>query len=76
MIPLDHINYWSTKVPWNNDEQVEQDLVISRALIEIYQSDFLRQTMVFRGGTALNKLFFDPPQRYSEDRVPRKQGGC
>jgi len=25
------------------------------------------QTIAFRGGTALNKLFFSPPLRYSED---------
>lgn len=67
MIPMHHIEYWSTEVPWVSLEQVEQDLVISRALIELYQSDLLQKVMVFRGGTALNKLFFKPPQRYSED---------
>jgi predicted nucleotidyltransferase component of viral defense system len=27
----------------------------------------LRETLAFRGGTALHKLFFDAPGRYSED---------
>jgi len=27
----------------------------------------LRLSLAFRGGTALNKLFFNPPTRYSED---------
>lgn len=67
MIPLHHIEYWSTQVPWVSSEQIEQDLVISRALIEIYQSDLIQKTLIFRGGTALHKLYLDPPKRYSED---------
>ena len=27
-------------------------------------------SLAFRGGTALNKLFFNPPTRYSEDIDP------
>ena len=46
---------------------VEQDLIISRALIELYRHETIRDTLVFRGGTALNKLFIQPPARYSED---------
>ena len=30
-------------------------------------NDLIRDTLVFKGGTALNKLFFAPPARYSED---------
>lgn len=48
-------------------EQVEQDLVISRALVELYNEPHIKETLVFRGGTALNKLFIHPPARYSED---------
>ncbi len=48
-------------------EQVEQDLVICRALVEIFSDDFLANSLAFRGGTALHKLFFNPQQRYSED---------
>lgn len=46
---------------------VEQDLVISRALISIYNDDYLSQNLAFRGGTALNKLYLKSPARYSED---------
>jgi predicted nucleotidyltransferase component of viral defense system len=46
---------------------VEQDLVLSRALVEMFDNALLRETLAFRGGTALNKLFFAQPHRYSED---------
>jgi len=46
---------------------VEQDLVISRTLVEIFSRPALAERVVFRGGTALHKLFFRPPGRYSED---------
>lgn len=46
---------------------VEQDLIISRALIELFSDTFLKERFVFRGGTALHKLFFPEPLRYSED---------
>jgi hypothetical protein len=58
---------WRHKAPWALDEQVEQDLIISRALVELYSEEIIRQEMAFRGGTALNKLFLPKPERYSED---------
>ena len=35
MIPVSDIRAWSNVVPWVNEEQIEQDLVISRSLVEI-----------------------------------------
>ena len=67
MIPRANITAWRTQAPWALDEQVEQDLVLSRALSEIFARPALREMLAFRGGTALHKLFFDPPGRYSED---------
>src|SRR3989344_8375217 len=67
MIPRAHITEWSNHVPWQTNEQVEQDLIISRALIEIFNDEFLSQHMAFRGGTALHKLYLQPQPRYSED---------
>jgi predicted nucleotidyltransferase component of viral defense system len=49
------------------DYQVEQDLVISRALVDIFSHPVLHRSLAFRGGTALYKLFIRPPARYSED---------
>lgn len=67
MIPQAHIIEWSNNVPWSTNEQVEQDLVICRALVEIFKDDFLVENLAFRGGTALHKLFLSPQPRYSED---------
>ncbi len=67
MIPKPSITKWQEYVPWKQFYQVEQDLVISRALVEIFSDDFLRENLAFRGGTALHKLYLNPAPRYSED---------
>src|SRR3990172_4513922 len=67
MIPLNAITQWRKNAPWLYQSQVEQDLVLSRALISLYQNETIRKTLAFRGGTALNKLFVQNPARYSED---------
>ncbi|OHV80421.1 nucleotidyl transferase AbiEii/AbiGii toxin family protein [Rhizobium sp. LCM 4573] len=54
-------------MPWASQWQVEQDLIISRAIVAIFSDPFLRDELRFRGGTALNKLHFPKPLRYSED---------
>lgn len=54
MIPITDIRAWGNVVPWKNDEQVEQDLVISRSLVEIYSDRYLSENLAFRGGTALH----------------------
>ena len=67
MIPRDYITEWRAQAPWVQDFQVEQDLVISKALIDIFTNPVLGEALAFRGGTALYKLFLKPPARYSED---------
>ncbi|HEY4300107.1 MAG TPA: nucleotidyl transferase AbiEii/AbiGii toxin family protein [Candidatus Didemnitutus sp.] len=67
MIPSQNIVAWSGKVPWAEPRQIEQDLIICRALVALFSDGFLRQELRFRGGTALNKLHFPAPLRYSED---------
>ena len=67
MIPRDYITQWRARAPWTADFQVEQDLVISRALVEIFSDPFLAGALAFPGGTALYKLYLTPPARYSED---------
>ena len=67
MIPRDYITQWRERVPWSEDFQVEQDLVISRALVEVFSDPVLAGALAFRGGTALYKLYLTPPARYSED---------
>jgi predicted nucleotidyltransferase component of viral defense system len=67
MIPKAHILEWAAKTPWPEERQVEQDLIICRALVAIFSDGFLSSRLAFRGGTALNKLFFSGAYRYSED---------
>jgi predicted nucleotidyltransferase component of viral defense system len=67
VIPRAYVTAWRAQAPWPTDAQVEQDLVLSRALTELYGRPRLAPALAFRGGTALHKLFFDTPGRYSED---------
>ncbi|MDI1226928.1 MAG: nucleotidyl transferase AbiEii/AbiGii toxin family protein [bacterium] len=67
MIPRDFITEWRANAPWVSDFQVEQDLVICRALVGIFTHPVLREALAFRGGTALYKLYLTPAARYSED---------
>ena len=67
MIPRPYIAAWQEYAPWKSFSQVEQDLVISRTLVELFSDDFLREHLAFRGGTALHKLYLHPAPRYSED---------
>ena len=67
MIPRPFIAKWQEHAPWREFAQVEQDLIISRTLVEVFSDDFLRENLAFRGGTALHKLYLSPAPRYSED---------
>lgn len=66
MIPEDFISEWKNFAPWRETYQVEQDLIICRALVEIFSHSLLAENLAFRGGTALFKLHL-APARYSED---------
>ena len=67
MIPRAQVTAWRSHAPWPTDAQVEQDLILSRALVELFGNETVAETVAFRGGTALHKLFFPVPGRYSED---------
>jgi predicted nucleotidyltransferase component of viral defense system len=67
VIPQAHVTAWRATAPWGDDAQVEQDLVLSRAVVEVFAEPGLAPLLALRGGTALNKLFIQPPSRYSED---------
>lgn len=67
MIPRDYITQWRGEAPWVQDFQVEQDLIVSKALVDIFSHPLLSDTLAFRGGTALYKLYLRPAARYSED---------
>ena len=67
MIPSRLITAWSRTAPWLTDEQVEQDLVLSRLIVEMANHPLLGEELVFRGGTCLHKIVLPVPLRYSED---------
>ena len=58
---------WRSKAPWPNPVQIEQDLLLSRLMIEIARDDVLGPELAMRGGTCLHKLHLPTPLRYSED---------
>jgi len=67
MVAQPYLEEWRTHANWRSNEQVEQDLVISRSIVEIFSDDLLLNSLAFRGGTALHKLYITPQIRYSED---------
>ncbi len=67
MLPRLYIEEWKEFAPWPEDAQVEQDLIIEKALLELFSNPFLQERLAFRGGTALHKIFLKPQVRYSED---------
>lgn len=67
MIARSHIIAWSENAPWSTNDQVEQDMVIERGLVQIFENSVLSDNLAFRGGTALHKLYLKPQARYSED---------
>ncbi len=54
-------------VPWPHQRQVEQDLLLCRAMAALFNDKFLRSQIAMRGGTLLHKVHLAPPSRYSED---------
>lgn len=76
MVPAAAITAWGTRRPWPTPEQVEQDLILARAICEIANDEYLGNELVFRGGTALHMLHLDQAFRYSEDLdYVRRTGG-
>ena len=67
MIPQPFITQWSAEAPWPSESQIEQDLILSRLIIEIANDELLAQELAFRGGTCLHKLHLARPARHSED---------
>ncbi len=67
MIAQAYLNEWASQAPWPQQVQVEQDLILSRLIVEIAQHELLKNELAFRGGTCLHKLHLPAPLRYSED---------
>jgi predicted nucleotidyltransferase component of viral defense system len=54
-------------VPWAAQYQVEQDLLLCRAMAVLFDDKFLGSQIAMRGGTLLHKVHLAPAARYSED---------
>ena len=54
-------------VPWAAQYQVEQDLLLCRAMVALFDDKFLSSQIAMRGGTLLHKVHLAPPARYGED---------
>ena len=67
MVPRASLIAWSARAPWPSEDRVEQDLIISRLLVEVADDSLLSKELAFRGGTCLHKLHLEEPLRYSED---------
>ena len=67
MIPQPAIKQWQEAFPWQKDYQIEQDLIICRAVCALFNDEYLSEHLAFRGGTSFNKLYLHPQPRYSED---------
>jgi len=67
MIPRRFIEEWKEHALWPENAQIEQDLIIEKALNLLYSDNYISEHLAFRGGTAIHKLFLKPQVRYSED---------
>lgn len=67
MVPQAALNAWSQHAPWQDQLDIEQDLILSRAIVEIANHSLLGGELAFRGGTSLHKLHASRPWRYSND---------
>jgi predicted nucleotidyltransferase component of viral defense system len=54
-------------VPWAAQYQVEQDILLCRAMVALFDDKFLSNQIAMRGGTLLHKVHLAPASRYSED---------
>jgi len=63
LIPRANITAWRLQVRWPANEQVEQDLVLSRALVAMFGRELVAGQAALRGGTALQKLFIGAATR-------------
>ncbi len=77
MITEADVRHRRGEVPLTDADNVDQDLVLSRLIVEIANHPHLGEELVFRGGTWFHKVWLDRPWRYSEDLdyVRRTAGG-
>ena len=68
MISPAFIAHWRSGAPWATDPQVEDALIRSSALLELFSAPTLASAFAVRGGTALHTLVLPAPLRSSDNR--------
>ena len=58
MIPENFIQRWRQNVQWQTPTQVEQDLIISRALVDLYNEPHVREALVFPRWYSTQQIIF------------------
>lgn len=59
MIQRPYLLEWRKSAPWQLESQIEQDLVLSRALVQLFSNKITQEDVALRGGTDLTPIF-DP----------------
>ena len=67
MIPKKILQGWKKYANYEIPEMIEQDLIISRAIVCLFGNKIVRESVIFIGGTVINKGFLERPRRHSED---------
>ena len=66
MIPRSAITHWNKQVPWEDIANVEQDLIITRALTDIFADEFLSKELAFRCYRRYMDFVVDAPLTYKQ----------
>lgn len=56
MIQAPSITAWAATRPWPSRPAIEQDLLLARTVMAIYEHPYLRDELAFRGGTCLHQV--------------------
>jgi hypothetical protein len=67
VISSDYFAEWRAQAPWATGSQVEQDLILSRAVVAMCSESEAVRGLAFGAAGTLYKLHLRPPVRYSED---------
>ena len=59
MIPKPYIAAWRAHAPWSSDAYVEQDLILSRAAIEIFSDSFFSRAPRFSRRNGAAEIVFE-----------------
>jgi len=66
MIPQNFITEWKNQAPWKDNAQIEQDLILSRAIVEILFSEeaqlYINYILLFKNAILKTLILFKKRQ--------------